>query len=48
MTDLADMHGLMVIEFDREQLAAVAAQVKAAAPTTRTTISPPAAARSVQ
>jgi hypothetical protein len=45
---LADMRGLMVIEFDREQLTAVAAQVKAAAPTTRTTISPPAAARSVQ
>lgn len=30
---LADRHGLMVIEFDREQLVAVAAQVRAPAPT---------------
>jgi hypothetical protein len=38
---VADMHGLMAIEFDRKQLAAVAAQVRASAATTRTTTSAP-------
>ena len=45
---VAGMHGLMVIEFDRERLAKVAAQVRASAPTTRTTTSAPGLAPSVQ
>jgi hypothetical protein len=45
---LADMHGLMVIEFDRVQLAAAAAQVRASVPTTRTTTSAPTLAHSLQ
>ncbi len=41
---LEDMHGLMVIEFDREQLAAAAAQVRASASTTDETTGAPALA----
>jgi hypothetical protein len=41
---LEDMHGLMVIEFDREQLAAAAAQVRASASTTGVTTHAPALA----
>jgi hypothetical protein len=36
------MHGLMVIEFDREQLAAAAAQVRASASTTSAPVGAPA------
>jgi hypothetical protein len=45
---LGDRYGLMVMEFNREQLAAVAAQVRASAPATRKTTSAPALVRSLQ
>jgi hypothetical protein len=39
---LADMHGLMVIEFERERLAAAAAHVRVSASTTQATAGAPA------
>ena len=40
----ADMHGLMVIEFERAQLAAAAAQLRAAASNTKAALGAPAVA----
>jgi hypothetical protein len=45
---LAEIHGLMVIEFERQQLAAAAAQIKASASTTRATTGAPVFAGPLQ